>query len=221
MKITAIIPVRKGSQRVKNKNFKNFYDGKCLLEIKINQLKKVKYIDEIVVSSDSSEAKKIAKLSKVSFHQREKYYASSSCSGSEFYKNLADSIKGDYLVYAPCTSPMIKSETFENFFQSFLLSKDKFDSFNTVKILNSHIWIKNKPLNYNPSRAPNSQDLPKDIFSLTYGINIISRGKMINFRNIVGKKPNFFPLDDIECTDIDTNLDFDIAKYLYKELVKK
>ena len=221
MKVVAIIPVRKGSQRVKNKNFKNFFDGRCLLELKIDQLKKVKYINEIVVSSNSNEAKKIAKTKKVTFHQREEYYASSACSGSEFYKNLAESIKGDYLVYAPCTAPIIKSETYENFFQSFLLSKDKFDSFNTVKMITSHIWVKNKPLNYNPLNAPNSQDLPKDICSLTYGINIISKNNMIKFQNIVGKKPNFFPLDDLECTDIDTNLDFNIASYLYKDFAKK
>ena len=51
--ITAVIPVRKNSVRLKNKNFINFVHKKSLLEIKIDQLKKVKYIDDIVVSSDS------------------------------------------------------------------------------------------------------------------------------------------------------------------------
>ena len=40
--IVAIIPIRKNSQRIKNKNFKNFYKGKSLLETKIQQLKKNK-----------------------------------------------------------------------------------------------------------------------------------------------------------------------------------
>ena len=57
-KIVAIIPVRKNSQRIKNKNFLSFYKGKSLLELKIEQLKKVKNIDEIVVSSDAELAKK-------------------------------------------------------------------------------------------------------------------------------------------------------------------
>ena len=60
-KIVAIIPVRKNSQRIKNKNFLSFYKGKSLLELKIEQLKKVKNIDEIVVSSDAELAKKISK----------------------------------------------------------------------------------------------------------------------------------------------------------------
>ena len=59
-KITAIIPVRKNSKRLKNKNFLPFIKKKSLLELKIDQLKKVKYIDRIVVSSDSLKAKKIA-----------------------------------------------------------------------------------------------------------------------------------------------------------------
>lgn len=39
-KIVAVIPVRKGSQRVPNKNFKLFYDNKNLLERKIEMLQK-------------------------------------------------------------------------------------------------------------------------------------------------------------------------------------
>ena len=43
---------------------------------------------------------------------------------------------------------------------------------------------------------------------------------MIKFKNIVGKKPNFFILDKLECADIDEKIDFDIAKLLYKRTFK-
>ena len=58
--IVAIIPIRKNSQRIKNKNFRKFYNNKSLLEIKIEQLKRVKLIDKIVVSSDSKKAHEIS-----------------------------------------------------------------------------------------------------------------------------------------------------------------
>ena len=48
-KLTAIIPVREGSQRVKNKNIKPFA-GSTLLDIKIEILKRVVGLDEIVVT---------------------------------------------------------------------------------------------------------------------------------------------------------------------------
>ena len=60
MKITAVIPIRKGSQRVVGKNLRSFA-GSNLLEIKIENLKKVKSIDEIIVNTDSEEAIEIAK----------------------------------------------------------------------------------------------------------------------------------------------------------------
>ena len=58
-KVTAIVPVRKGSQRIKNKNFKNFA-GKNLLRIKLETLTKIDIIDSIVVNSDSEEALSMA-----------------------------------------------------------------------------------------------------------------------------------------------------------------
>ena len=45
---------------------------------------------------------------------------------------------------------------------------------NTVNYVKEHLWLNDKPLNYNPRKSPNTQDLP-DIMKLTYGINIISK----------------------------------------------
>ena len=85
-KIVAVIPVRAGSQRVPNKNFKLFFNNKNLLEHKIEVLKKVESLDEIIVHSDSKLAEKIAKKYKVTFQKREDYFASSECPGSDFFK---------------------------------------------------------------------------------------------------------------------------------------
>ena len=219
--IVAIIPVRKNSKRIKNKNFINFYKGKSLLEIKIEQLKKIKKIDKIVISSDSSKAEKIANKYKVFFQKRDKNFASSNCSGSDFFHHLALSIKGNYLMYCPCTSPIITPQTYKNFFKKFSLLKKNFDSLNTASILKTFIWKGKKSLNYNSLKAPNSQDLPNNFFELTFGINIISRKNMIKFKNIVGRKPKFMVLNKLESTDIDEKIDFKTAQMLYKKTFKK
>ena len=65
--ITAIIPVREGSRRLKNKNVAPFA-GTNLLINKINQLKQVKEITNIVVSSDSDNMLEMARLQGVSTH---------------------------------------------------------------------------------------------------------------------------------------------------------
>ena len=59
MKITAIIPVRAGSVRVKNKNIAPFA-GSSLLEIKIKQLQNFERINSVLVSSDSDTMLEIA-----------------------------------------------------------------------------------------------------------------------------------------------------------------
>lgn len=55
MKITAVIPIRSGSQRVKDKNLREFGDT-CLMELKIKNLLNVPEIDEIIVNTNSEEA---------------------------------------------------------------------------------------------------------------------------------------------------------------------
>ena len=50
--ITAVVAVRKGSQRVPNKNIKPFGESN-LLEMKLKVLLQVNGIDEIVVNSDA------------------------------------------------------------------------------------------------------------------------------------------------------------------------
>ena len=45
-RLTAVVPVRAGSQRVKDKNIKPFA-GSTLLELKLNTLKSIKTIDNI------------------------------------------------------------------------------------------------------------------------------------------------------------------------------
>ena len=213
--IIAIIPVRKGSQRIKNKNFKKFASSN-LLEIKISSLKKVKLIDKIIVSTDSDLAIKIAKKNEINFHRREPYFASSKCTNSDFFENLAKSIEGDFLMYTPCTAPLVKTKTINDFLKKFLTFYPKHDSMNTINFVKEHLWLNNKPMNYNPKKSPNTQDLP-NIMKLTYGINIISRKDMIKNKNVLGKKPFFYNISEVEGIDVDNPLDFDVAEYLFKK----
>ena len=211
-KITAVIPVRKGSQRVRNKNIKKFSDSN-LLKIKIEQLKKIKSIDRIVVSSDCKDMLKIASDSGVETHVREKYYASSTATNSEFFHNLALSINSEHLMYSPVTCPLISRETYLECIEKYQQSENVV----TVAPVKHHLWLDGKPLNYNIEESPNSQDLP-DIYQITYGVCIISRENMIKFKNIVTSNPTFKVLNEIESLDIDTEFDFLLAEMIYNKL---
>jgi len=216
-KLLAIVPVRKGSQRVKNKNIRKF-SNTTLLEIKLKNLKKISDIDEILVSSDSKEMLKIAKKLNVSTHVREKYYASSKATNSEFFKNLAENISSDYVLYSPVTTPLISQKTIKKCI-NLLKKNSNYKSVVTVKFLKHHMWLNNKPLNYKVSKSPSSQDLP-NIMAVTYGCCIVKRKDMLKFRNVVTDKNRFVILDELEATDIDSKIDFKVAEYLFSNKTK-
>ena len=214
-KVTAIIPVRKGSERVKNKNIKPFAQS-SLLEIKIQQLLKLgDRLEGIIVSSDCNKMLDIAKKYGVSTHKRAPFYASSEATNSQFFENLASSLKGDYFMYSPVTCPLISSETYLDCLEEF----ERNDNVVTVAPVKHHLWCDGKPYNYKIDQSPNSQDLP-DIYQLTYGACLISKSDMRRFRNVVTDNPTFIILNEIESIDIDTEFDFMVAENVYKQVTR-
>jgi len=213
--LVAVVPVRKGSQRVKNKNIRLFA-GQNLLIHKIKILKKIKFIDKIIINTDSEQAIKIAKKFNVSFKKRQKYYASSKCSNSEFWEHIAKTTDCEYLMFTNCTSPLIKEETYKKIINLFFKNKRKYDSINTVSQLKEFLYLKNRAINFNLSKAPNSQDLP-DIVKLNFAVNILSKKTMLKRKSLLGMKPFLHKLDEVEGFDINTKFEFDFANYLFKK----
>jgi len=214
-KLVAVVPVRKGSQRVKNKNFKKFADTN-LLTFKIETLKKVKRIDKIIINTDSDEAIKIAKKLDVEYKKRERYYASSECTNSEFWSNIAKNTESEFIIFTNCTSPLIKVETYEEIIDSFDISYPAHDSVNTVSEMKEYLYLDEKPLNFNPDKAPNSQDLP-NVIKLNFAVNILKRDTMFKKKSLVGYKPSFYLTNEVESLDINTNYEFEFAEFLYKK----
>jgi len=211
--ITAVVAVRKGSQRVPNKNIKPFGDSN-LLQMKLDTLKQVKNIDEIVVNSDCDKMLEIGKMNDVKTHKRDDYFASSKATNSEFHGHIAEITKTDSIFLAPVCSPFVSVESHEKSVDYYL--NNSFDSVTSVTEVKNHLWLNGKPLNYDLDNVPNSQDLP-DVVKLNYGISIVDREIMRTKNRIVGNNPGFYKLDEIESIDVDTPFDWMVAETIYKE----
>ena len=218
MVIKAVIPIRKGSQRVRNKNIRPF-GGTTLLENKIKILREAGFFDDIIVNTDSEEAIELARANGVSWHRREPYYASSVCSGSEFFQHLGMVTDCDVFCYCPVTSPFVSSDTMK---KCMALYEEKMaggcDCVSTVSDVKEFLWLDGKPLNYDKHNAPNSQDLP-DVKALNFGFTLVRRESLIKNRNIIGDNPLFVTTTGIESIDIDTPLDFYIAEKIYRKVI--
>jgi len=220
MKVAVVIPTRKGSQRVPSKNTKPFVDT-TLLDLKIEVLKKVHSVVDIIVNSDCEESFKIAKKHNVKIHKRDPYFASSEVTTNEHWSHLADVTDADIIMLGQTTSPLIKPVTYELALSKFMDNLAVgYDSLNTVSLIKEFLWLNGEPLNYKQDKFPRSQDLP-DVLALNFGITIIKREVMLEKGNAVGYKPYFMKLDKYEATDIDDPFDFLFAEHLYKNVIDK
>ncbi|MFT6985471.1 MAG: CMP-N-acetylneuraminic acid synthetase/phosphoglycolate phosphatase-like HAD superfamily hydrolase [Psychromonas sp.] len=214
--LVALIAVRAGSQRVKNKNIRPFADSN-LLEIKINQLKKVKQLDEIIVNSDCDKMLEIARKNGVTAIKREEKYASSEVGMSEVYQHFAEVTDSAHIMYANVTNPLAEAENYEEAISKYFSSLETNDSLASCHPIKEFLWKDGEAINYDTKNQPRSQDLP-DIVALNFAISILPREVMHKKKNIIGEKPIFFVLDEIESVDIDTELDFYLAEKLYETL---
>ncbi|WP_281637488.1 cytidylyltransferase domain-containing protein [Flavobacterium marginilacus] len=214
MKITAVIPIRKGSERVKDKNVKAFGDTN-LLEYKINALKEVSEINEIVVNTDSETAIEIAIKNNVKFHRRESFYASTECPANDYFWYLGEHTECDLVAYTPVTNPFIKPETFKKCIELFDFATDR--SIVTASVVKEFLWRGDAPLNFSLQKHPKSQELT-DILAINFGLCLLSRETLIKYRTVIGPNPQIYSVSHIEGLDIDTPLDFFIAEQVYDKL---
>ena len=218
-KITAVIGVRKGSERIVNKNIKPFNDT-SLLENKIKTLQKVKNLDEIVVTTDCDKMYSLAETLGVTPIRRPDYYTSNDCPGSENLKFIAEQVDTDYILYTPVTSPLVKSETYEDIINTFRNLDSKYDSVVTMNYLKDFLWEDDKPLNYDPLNCPRSQDM-ESVFRLNFGGCLLPRETMIKNKYVVGDNPYWYELTETEGIDVDVPFDFNIAELIYEKNIKE
>lgn len=217
MKIKALVAVRSGSMRVENKNIRPFA-GSSLLEIKLNQLKRIPNLDGVIVNSNDDSMLAIASKMGCETVKRDPYYASNEVSMSDVYRNMAENVDADVIAYINVTNPLIKDGTIINAIEKYkeLVATGDFDSLNSAHLVKEFMFMDNKPINYDLKNQPRSQDLP-DIAALNFAISIIDKDKMVACKNVVGDKPFIYIIDEVEATDIDNQIDFDFAEYMYEK----
>ncbi len=218
MTIKALIPVRSGSQRVKNKNIRPFA-GSSLLEIKIKQMLRIPELDGVVVNSNDDEMLRLAKSLGAETVKRDEYFASSTVSINEVYYNLAQHFDADDMVFADVTNPLIKDKTIRDCVNLFYNNKEV-DSVNTVNSVKMFLWQNGRPLNYSEDNKPRSQDLP-EILAINSAINVLSRDTMLTYKRFVGEVPFLYTVDPVEGLDIDNQIDFDFAEFIYRRQLEE
>jgi CMP-N-acetylneuraminic acid synthetase len=220
--IVAFLPMRKGSQRIKNKNIKDFADVKGgLTFIKISQLLKSTKIDKIIVSTNDDEVKNIAlsfKNSKIVLDDRPEQLASSTTSTDDLINYLPSIIDSGIILWTHVTSPFVTENIYDKMIEKYLEKVNENDSLMSVTKIQKFLWNKDRPINYDKSKEkwPRTQTI-EPVYEINSGafISEIEVYKSLNDR--IGNKPYLYELSDKEAFDIDWNDDFDIAEVLWSK----
>lgn len=108
--ILAIIPARKESKRLPNKN-KLLLNGKPLISYTIEEAIKSKYINTLVVSTDDQDIIEIAKTYNIDYHERKPELAGDDIPLQDVIDDVKLSYNDvDYIVLLQTTNPLKLSE---------------------------------------------------------------------------------------------------------------
>ncbi len=223
-KINIVIPVKKTSDRVKNKNFRVFHKKKSLFQLLIQKLQKSKYVKNIFISSNKTSIEKEVNSIGCKFIYREDKYCNNVIPWSEMIYHTVNSLPIDMeddLAWCHTTTPLFDryDDAFKTYFKNL---KSKNDGLVVVSSFNEFIVNENKkPINY--SWGPwhqYSQNLEK-LYTIT---GTMFASKKLNFlknRYVISKNPLFYEISRYESLDIDDNYDFELAKLLIKNKTLK
>jgi CMP-N-acetylneuraminic acid synthetase len=153
--VIAFLPCRRGSERVKEKNTRNFAGVEGgLTQIKMEQLLKCPDIDSIIVSTDdpkvadtsSAIAKQYSK--RVSIVERPPHLATSATSTDELIQYIPEIITEGIILWTHVTSPFVDSLVYTKAIQTYYeqSSKDTYDSLMSVTKIQKFLWNQEQPI---------------------------------------------------------------------------
>ena len=226
MRTYAIIPARSGSKRFKNKNITKLLNTPLFMH-SINFANKLKFIDKIILSSDSKKYLNTAKDNKKLIkHLRSKKSSKDTSMEEHILRDLIKFFKREKINYPDCilwlrpTHPLRDKDTFNKAYNRFKRNKKtvmvvhKVDS-RLFKSRKKFIYpindkIKKKSMLRSQDTKPLYSIFSGEFFRLSKKININFLGKQKTY--VLAPKYTNFDIDNI----VDLNILQNLIKFNYK-----
>ena len=217
-RIVALVPMRHHSERVPGKNYRDFA-GKPLYHHIVQSLLACSRISEVVIDTDSSVITEgVAQhFPQVKLIERPEHLRADTTPTNEVLLHDVRQVEADFYLQTHCTNPLLKSETIARAIDEFLSHYPAYDSLFSVTRVQTRLWDSlARAINHNPAILLRTQDLPP-LYEENSNLYIFTRQTLEARRNRIGERPLMFEIDRIEAWDIDEELDFRIAEFLYLE----
>lgn len=228
-KILCIIPARSGSKGIKNKNIKKL-GGQPLIAWPIKAALKSRYLDMVLVSTDSLKISKIAKKfgAEVPF-LRPKKLANDTATSIDAIKHAIkflykNSFSFDYVLCLESTSPLTSANDIDNAINILTKNHSKVNSVVSVSHCSSQhpeylFFKKNNNLlkrYLNKKKYSRRQDLEKYYF-IDGSLYLSKVSSLFSNNSFITKKTIAFIMPKYKSFEIDDDIDL----LIYKSLIKK
>jgi N-acylneuraminate cytidylyltransferase len=216
-KVTATVPMKGNSERVPNKNIR-LLNGKPACHWIIDALSKSKYVDEILINTDSEKIKEIVSgFDMVKVLDRPDFLLGDAVSMQPLLAYDIEHAKNEYIFQTHSTNPLLTTETIDKAIETYFSNLGTNDALFSVTPIQQRFYFKNgEAVNHDPNNMIQTQ-LLEPIYHENSCLYIFSRETNRNVKNRNGKNPYFFEMDPLEAADIDEWHDFLWAEFLMKQ----
>ena len=201
------MPIKLNNERLPGKNTK-LLAGKPLLQYELLTLQKTGLVDDIYVyCSDTAVCDFLPQG--IKFIKRSEELDLPTSNFTQIFEAFMNEVAADIYVYAHATAPFISIVTMKQCIEE--VKTGNYDSaFCAVKI-QDFLWCEGRPLNFDASNIPRSQDL-KPIYRETSGIYVFTRDVFLKYRRRIGNNPFIKEVNYKEAVDINNPEDFELAE---------
>ena len=218
MNIKALLPMKGNSERVKNKNMRDF-NGAPLYHAVMKSLLASKHIKQVVINTDSEIISKNAKDTfgdSVIIIDRPIEIQGDFVSMNDVILYDLSKLDGEYFLQTHSTNPLLRTETIDSAIEKYFEGIKEFDSIFGVTKVQTRFYDKGaNPVNHNPEELLRTQDL-EPLYEENSNFYIFSKESFKNSGNKrIGIKPQIFEVNKLEAVDIDEPEDFKLAELLY------
>ena len=217
-KIVALVPMRHVSVRVPGKNYRPLA-GMPLYQHILTTLLACPEISTVVVDTDSPIVMDGCRelFPTVKLIERPEHLRADTIPMNEILMHDTSLVPADLYLQTHTTNPLLRSETVSKAIQTLVNQFPAYDSLFSVTRLQSRLWDQlGRAINHNPAILLRTQDLPP-VYEENSCLYIFTRQTLEARRNRLGERAYLFEIDAAEARDIDEELDFLIAEFLYQQ----
>lgn len=216
--ITALVPMKAHSERVKDKNIREFA-GKPLFCSVVSELLESPFIKRILIDTDSlvikQEMNNYFPNERVTIIDRPNDLCGDFAPFFEILKYDMGFSDTDLFLQTHATNPLLTEKTISDACKYFIEHSGEYDSLFSVNEWHTRLYDKSgKAINHDPNHLIRTQDL-EPIFEENSNLYIFSRDSFYKRNNRIGENPYLYKMSMLESVDIDTEDEFRLAEAIY------